>query len=301
MKLIPHGVTRSLAHQVLVAKKNSPHIFFAGGVVGVVGAAVLACKATLKLEATIDEVKQDLVEVKEKHDDPNASYPEKQYTKDLGRAYGVSVYKFGRLYGPSVAVGVVSIAALTGSHIQMTKRNTALTATVAAISKAYEEYRVRVREELGEERELELYRNVREDADPVTGELVQTVNPSKYSPYARCFDEANPNWENSAELNYIFIKCQQEYANHRLHTRGYVLLNEVYASLGFEYTSPGAVVGWVYDPYAEGDGDNYIDFGLFEAHSERFRHGDEKNVWLDFNVDGVMYTLIDQVNIHKGV
>ena len=65
-------------------------------------------------------------------------------------------------------------------------------------------------------------------------------------------------------------------------------MNEVYEHLGFEHSSPGAVVGWVL-----GDkGDNHIDFGIFEAHSSRFVNGDERSIVLDFNVDGVIYDLI---------
>ncbi len=53
-------MTRSIGRTVLTAKKNSPHIFFVGGVVGVVGSAVLACRATLKLEEKLDEIKNDV-------------------------------------------------------------------------------------------------------------------------------------------------------------------------------------------------------------------------------------------------
>jgi hypothetical protein len=60
--------------------------------------------------------------------------------------------------------------------------------------------------------------------------------------------------------------------------------------MGFERTSAGFVVGWVLD----GNGDGYIDFGLSEARSSRFMNAEERSVILDFNVDGVVYDLIDQ-------
>lgn len=289
MKLIPDGVTRTIAHNILVAKKNSPHIFFVGGVVGVVSSAVLACRATLKLEAALDEIKNDIQEVKALRDDPapDSQYPDGQYTRDLGYVYGKSVQKIGRLYGPSVLIGAVSISALTGSHIQMTRRNAALTATLAAVSKAYNEYRLRIQEELGEERELEVYRGIKDEKNDKK-EVVQVTDPNGWSPYARFFDEANVNWQKDAELNRIFIQCQQNYANHRLRARGHVFLNEVYDSLGMERSRAGAVVGWVVD----GDGDGYIDFGLFEARSSRFVNNLERSIILDFNVDGIVYDKI---------
>ncbi len=80
-----------------------------------------------------------------------------------------STIVLGRLYAPSVIVGAVSIAALTGSHIQLTRRNAALSATLAAVSKAYESYRIRVQEEIGKEREIDIYRNIKKQEVEVDG------------------------------------------------------------------------------------------------------------------------------------
>lgn len=286
MKLVPEKVTRNIGRKVLTLKKNSPHIFFVGGIVGVVGSAVLACRATLKLEATVDEIRGDLENVKGRKLDEN--YTEHEYYKDLGYVYGKSFARFSKLYGPAVVIGSASIAALTGSHVQMTRRNSALTVTLAAVSQAYEEYRGRVRAELGEERELELHRAIHDEKREGVKGVVKVTDPNGWSPYARVFDESNINFQKNAEYNRIFLQCQQEYVNHLLRVRGHVFLNDVYDQLGFERTSPGAVVGWVLD----GDGDNYIDFGLFEASSERFMNQHERSVILDFNVDGIVYDKI---------
>ncbi len=289
MKLIPQSVTRTIARQILLSKKNSPHIFFVGGVIGIIGSGVLACRATLKLEDTLDEVKKDLDIVKALHDNPapGSQYPEQEHHKDLGYVYGKSAVHLGRLYGPAIALGAVSIAALTGSHIQMTRRNTALTATLAAVSKAYDEYRIRVQGEIGKERELDIHRSIKEEKNDKK-ELLKVTDPNGWSPYARFFDESCPNWVKDAELNRIFLQCQQTYANHLLRARGHVFLNEVYDSLGLERSRAGQVVGWVIN----GEGDGYVDFGMFEANSNRFINNLERNIILDFNVDGVVYDKI---------
>jgi hypothetical protein len=289
MKLVPQSVTRSIARKVLTTKKNSPHIFFVGGVIGVFGSTFLACKATLKLEKNLDEIKDDLTAVKMvRAGNKEEQYDDKEYYKDMGYVYAKSAVKLGRLYGPALAVGTVSVAALTGSHIQMTRRNTALTAAFAAVSKAYDDYRERVRNELGEERELELYRCMEDAELEDSKKKVKAVDPNRMSPYAKCFDETNPNYQKDAELNRIFIQMQQNYFNHRLQAYGHVILNDVYDHLGFERTSAGCVVGWILN----GDGDNYIDFGMFEAQNQRFMNNMERSIWLDFNVDGVVYDKI---------
>lgn len=294
MKFVPTKISRTIGRKVLTTKKNSPHIFFAAGLVGIVTSTVLACKATLKLEKALDEIRDDFQDVNVlSHATQTETKPEvmdRDQVKVLSHVYTRSAIKVARLYAPSVIVGGVSIGALTGSHVQLTRRNTGLTLTLAAVTKAYDEYRVRVQNELGEAKELEIYRAIDEEAVVYDGkkELVRVTDPNGWSPYARFFDESSPNWQKDPEYNRIFIQCQQNYANHLLRSRGHVFLNEVYDSLGLERSRAGAVVGWVVD----GEGDGYIDFGMFEATNARFINNLERSIILDFNVDGVVYDKI---------
>jgi hypothetical protein len=284
------AITRSIGRSILLAKKNSPHIFFGLGLAGTITSTVLACRATLKLEELLEEVKQDFEAVKALHENPTSStYNPQDYHKDLCYVYGKSIAKVLKLYGPSIIIGVASVASLTGSHIQLTRRNAALTFTLAAVSKAYEEYRARVIEEVGEDREREIYHNIHEEEVEINGkkELVKVAGNS-YSPYARFFDEFSIHWKRDPETNRMFLKHQENYANHLLVARGHVLLNDVYDALGFERTRAGAVVGWVKD----GQGDNCIDFGVLQIRNARFVNGLEHSILLDFNVDGVIYNLI---------
>jgi hypothetical protein len=300
MKLVPTSVITKLSRQLLIVKKNSPHIFFAAGVAGTLTSTVLACRATLKLSATLDEIQKDIEILKPKETIllPNNHTSEVvtgedavvQHTKTI-YAYGHASFKIVKLYGPSVLIGVASIGLLTGSHVQLTRRNSALIAAYAAVQKAYDDYRDRVREELGAERELDIYHaaktEVVTDADGNT-QLVKVVDPNKYSPYAKFFDEYSDNWKRDSELNRMFIQCQQNFLNNRLLAYGHVFLNEAYDALGVPRSSAGAVVGWLKDS----DGDGYIDFGIFEAFNSRFVNGTEQSILLDFNVDGVIYDKI---------
>lgn len=288
MKFIPTKVTRTIGRSLLQTKKNSPHIFFAVGLAGAIGGTILACRATLKLEENVDEFRVGVKEVKEiAHKE---GYSEQDYYRDLGYVYTKAALRLVKLYGPSVAIGTASVALLAGSHVQLTRRNHALTITLAAITQAYDEYRSRVRDEVGEGRELELYRGIQEEKIQSGGksEIVKVVNPSGVSPYARFFDEFSINWKKDPEMNRFFIQCQQNYANHLLKARGHVFLNEVYDQLGLERSQAGAVVGWVLD----GEGDGYIDFGMFEVRNSRFINQIERSILLDFNVDGVVYDKI---------
>lgn len=113
------------------------------------------------------------------------------------------------------------------------------------------------------------------------------------SQYARFFDESCPGYNKDTELNLLFLKSQQAYANSLLKSRGHVFLNEVYDMLGFPRSKAGAVVGWIYKS-ENPTGDNYIDFGIFDGNdqSRSFVNGYERTILLDFNVDGNILELI---------
>ena len=284
MKLIPSSVTRQLGRQLLMAKKHSPHILFGAGVAGSITSTVLACRATLKLNDRLDAMREKQIEAERKAQ--ASSTVVESPIRQTAMIYANHTIEVGKLYGPAIIVGAASIACLTGSHVQLTRRNSALMAAYSAMQQAYTNYRDRVREELGEERELEIYHAIETEEVEIDGkaELVQNADPNKWSPYSRFFDEGSPYWEKNAELNRAFLQSQQSYFNQRLQARGYVFLSEVYDALGIERDKKSIVVGWVLGE----DGDNYVDFGLFKESSNRFINGYERNIILDFNVDGVI-------------
>jgi hypothetical protein len=289
-KIDINKVTRVASRKALKIKKQSPHIFFGLGVIGAAASTFLACRATLKLEEVVDDHNGRIEKVKFRRD--QAELEENEYHRLLGGEYTRTTINLGRLYGPSVVLGGLSIAALTGSHVQLARRNTALAGALTALTKAYDDYRARVQEEIGVERERDLYRGAH-DLE-ITGEdgrkrVVKNYTENGYSPYARIFEESNTQWNPNAELNYMFVKGVESHMNQRLRVRGHVLLNDVYDALGMERTTAGAVVGWV-DNSRTGDG--YIDFGLSDPRAHDFVNGHEENVWLDFNVDGVIYEVI---------
>lgn len=296
MSLVP-AISKTIARNGLVLQKNSPGLLFGAGIVGVIGSTVLACKATLKMDEVLDEAKDKLITAKSlQHKD----YSERDRQKDITLIYVQTGVKIVRSYGPAVVVGGLAIAALTRSHIILTRRNAALTAAYAALEKGFAEYRARVVEKYGEDED----RNLRYGSQTVTiedgkkkKELVR-VGPGEPSIYARYFDnESSASWSKEPEYNLIFLKCQQNYANDLLKSRGHVFLNDVYDMLGLKRSTAGSVVGWVGYQDKQGLGDDYIDFGIFADKDKdcfvEFMNGFGGAVLLDFNVDGVIYDKIE--------
>lgn len=123
--------------------------------------------------------------------------------------------------------------------------------------------------------------------EPVKNSIGKSEDMRSFSQYARFFDEACPGWINNPEYNLMFIRQQQTYANDLLKTKGYVFLNDVYEMLGMPKSKAGQVVGWIYD-LENGEGDNYIDFGIYNLGNEQFVNGNATSILLDFNVDGMI-------------
>lgn len=283
MKYIPASVSQTVFRTALILKKQAPNIMFGAGLTGVVTSTVLACRATLKLADELPEMKEEVQKAKSIAD-ANPGDQEKQ--RKVFMTYGTNTGRVAELYAPALVIGSVSVAALTGSHVVLTRRNTNLIAAYAAVSKAYDEYRSRVRAEHGDEKELHIYHAAENKGTQKAPEV--HADPNRWSPYARFFDEGSVEFQKNPEMNKLYIQCQQTYANELLRVRGHLFLNEVYDSLGLQRSRAGAVVGWIISD----TGDNYVDFGVFEAVNSDFVNGFEPRALLDFNVDGVIYDKI---------
>ena len=292
-------VGKRMGRSLLIVQKHTPTILTATGIVGVVATTVLASRATLKLEPIIDEMDEALAVAKNVRVEAPEKYSERDYTKDLTRAYTTAVVKVGKLYAPAISLGVLSISCLISSHGIMQKRNVALAAAYKTVEEGFSAYRQRVIEEFGEEKDQEIriesMKTLKvEEKDPKTGKTTTSnvFDPNRVSDYARFFDESNPNWRRADDqLNFFFVKQAQTYMNNLLQARGHVFLNEAYDALGIPRSQAGAVVGWVISK----DGDNFVDFGIYDSASEKARqfvNGQERSLLLDFNVDGVIYDKI---------
>lgn len=290
---LTNKATMAVGKMKLKASRNSPHILFGVGVVGIVTSHILVARATLKLEPVLDEIKDDVDRAKRKPhiaSEHDISYNESEHGREMLHVYTTAALKLGKLYGPTLVIGSASLYALTRSHMTLTRRNAALAAGYAAITQEFKEYRDRVREEIGDDKEQDIYLGVKDMEIDEDGKKKKIKGIDRLpSPYARFFDQFSSQWEKDPERNRYFLQCQQNYWNQRLHAYGHVFLNEVYDSLGLERSREGAVVGWLLD----GSGAGYIDFGLYEeTNNARFINNLEWSALLDFNVDGPIHNKI---------
>lgn len=295
----------------LILKKNSPKILMGVGIAGSVVSTVLACKATLKVKDILDEKNETVEQIHNCVEDETVDYNEEDKKKDLTILYAQTGIKLAKLYLPSIALGALSIASIVSGYKILNKRNVALAAAYTVVDKGFKNYRKNVVERFGEEVDRELRHNIKakqieekyidKDGNEKTRkkkvyEISEDKKPGEgISEYAKFFDEWNTDEHSKdPEYNLMFLRKQQDYANEVLKHQGYLFLNEVYDMLGIPRTQAGQVVGWIYDENNP-TGDNYVDFGIYDLHDQQkrdFVNGLERNILLDFNVDGVIYDKI---------
>ena len=291
-------------------KKHSPEILVVAGVVGVVGSTVLACKATTKIDAILEKAKNNIDTIHGCMENPETlpePYTAEDGKKDLAIVYAQTGVELGKLYAPAIIVGGLSIAAILAGHNITRKRNIALAAAYTAVDKGFKEYRGRVIDRFGEELDRELKYNIKakemeeiivneDGSETVVNNTIEVTDADLgYSPYTRCFDCGCTGWTKDPEYNLMFLKQQEAYATDLLKSKGCLTLNEVYDLLGLPRSKAGMVVGWIYNE-KHPVGDNFVDFGIFDISkpaNRDFVNGYERSIWLDFNVDGNIYELMN--------
>lgn len=312
---IKNGLTQKLGTTGLKIQQYSPEILLGAGIVGVIGTVILASRASLNLDQIRREVQfsLDTIESNGQEAKDNAAKNEDlakidQITlKAKAQVYMVGGLEVAKLYAPAAALGTASIIAILASHGQMKNRQVALLAAYNLMAETYKTYRARVVEQLGADVDQNFHTGVVEESysttetDDQTGKSKKvkktrfTKDDKPLSIYARLYDNSSTQWRGERLLDRAFLMGQQQRANDLLMLHGFVFLNQVYDMLGLPWSPEGQLVGWVLkDPkQMEAEGrDGYIDFGLqnpINDPTREFMEGHNDTVYLDFNVDGVVF------------
>jgi hypothetical protein len=286
MKYVPKAITRAIGTTALKTQKNSPTLLFVAGVAGFGATVFLACKATMKVESILTDHEKDMLDINRQEYKQNGAH-DGDWDRERRHVTLKTWTRLGKEYAPAAVCGVVSIACLTKSHKILGERNAQLTAAYVGLQKFLESYRGRVRQEIGKEKERDVYYA----STPV--ELVQDTpegpkkifgsKPGQRSPYSQIFDDNNSNWQDANEFNLNFIRIQEQLLTDKLRAQGSLMLNEVYDRLDLPRTPTGALCGWV---IGHPDSDDFVEIEVVPMHDY---HG---TLMLDFNVAGMVYDML---------
>lgn len=284
--------------------KHSPEMGVGLGLVALGAAAVLLARAHKRSDDVhaenkgyVDLVERDIDQVER---DMGVPYDARQRAQILAPVYTRYAIDVVKLYAPPVILGTIGTGLVLGAHKIQRSRIQGLGAALLVVQQGFEEYRKRVIGEQGEEADRRFLWgldtqtvskvHVTEDGKKKKTKVEENRIGESLSPtmYSRLFDHTCPSWMNDGQVTQQILINTEAVFNELLHRKGYVYLNEVYRSLGYEETKAGQVVGW----HLEAPGsDRNISFGLDnEATDEMIR----RNIWmLDFNVDGSIWELME--------
>lgn len=272
--------------------RHRSEIMLCVGIAGFISASVFSSVATLKAVDVLKERKKLLASIDEAASDPDFEddYPAEDQKADTIKVNVFTGLNLAMLYAPAILATGLSIASLIISHKMQKDQLVALAAAYTVLNEQFQKYRLGVIDKYGKDVDKELYEKHAKSA-MTSEELKSRLSAENINTNAVevLFDENNSFcWKkNDPYGNYVFLKCHQEFFNHKLKSeKGVVFLNDVYDQLGFKRTKEGQFLGWKYDP----NGANHIDFGFLngEPGAQAFCDGKELNVWLKFNVDGIV-------------
>ena len=313
---LPFKLGGKLAKAMTVAKIFSPELCAAGSILLGLGCVITSCIATVKSEPAVKDCMEREENIRKIYGegDEERLRPVKELNKaeqnsvhDIRKDMAVVLVKN---YALPVILGIASVA-LQVHGLKILRRSLeATTIALAAKTKELDEYRKRVIEDQGVEKDQEYMHGLKKETsvvvDPDTGEVIgekteyKQVRPG-ISQYARVFDEGewdeankkwiwkNPVWKDDNDVNQANLRYIEREMNGRLARDGYLFLNDVYKRLGFPPTIDGQIVGWLYDSIR---GDHAVSFGVFTDDPRQlpcnlsFIDGDSNTPLLDFNVDG---------------
>lgn len=281
---------------------HTPEILMGLGTIGVVGGTVLIAKASSKLEDELSDIKdaqKDIIDRKEEYTD------DKTYKKDLLMIKKAAALKVAKLFAPGVALTAAGIVCFFAAFGKVKKENGILAASLAAANKALEDYRARVVEDLGADKDLEYMYGLKKEKiqkevvdengeKKIVEEEVLTSDGSKafISRYAiRFTPEFSTEANTDINYNRVVLEAAQRDFNRILAGRKKVFLNEIYERLGIDETSESRRAGWI---YGKKGGDGKIHFIIIKITVKDVTSplGYHEELIVDFNVDGdIMSTL----------
>lgn len=221
------SVQKGLKNLGGVISRNSPHILTGLGCAGVLTTAILTGHAVLRAHELLET--EGTCRHHEHNFDPLDPLEE--------------VKMVWRFFIPPAVMGLTSIACIIGANTINANRNAALAALYSLSETAFREYKERVVEEIGRNKELRIRDNVAQERVANNPPGDRTIIVTGYGDHL-CYDVPGDRYfESSAEK----IRQQVLELNYTLMNDTWVSLNDLYYALGLKPTPLGDKMGFYID------------------------------------------------------
>ena len=248
---------------------NRSNIEFAAGTLMVIaGTAMVISKAEKAVEVK-DEMDRKIknIELKDEYEDWDSK---SQRTKECVKMAKETAIGYLKVYGPGLAVEVGGLTLMGISHATDRKEIATVSAALASTALEFANYRARVKEEFGEEKDEEFLmgKPVVEEKD---GKV--TITPATIPKHSFMFDSKNPNHSGDPMMDLDYLENHERWLNMRLQKEGILWENDIRRDIKADI-DPEAD-GWGITAVDDDGNTNYISLGL-NKNTERakaFREG----------------------------
>lgn len=276
-------IFRTIGEAKLYVIRHSDKILLGLGIASLGGSVVTTAKASMQLNDKIAECNERIQKIKaqmaNESDVANGvvdlSLKKKELTKEYFKAAGT----IGKLYLVPSVLFVAGVGMVCGSHHIVQQRLASTTALLTLTKNKFDDYRNRVKDILGEEKEQMIYNGQKEETVEVTDKdgkktkqkvLVRDKNAAlDYNQILWGASTVSPCYFKDIQDAPIAILQQvTETLSYRLRTRGYIKGTDIINELGIDISKlpPEQVLAWqnlglVYDP-ADTEINDFIDLGF---------------------------------------
>ena len=213
-----------------LAADNSPAILTAIGVTGTLTTAYLAGRASFKAAEIIREREEE---------DGHAVDPRIRLKHRTILTW--------KLYLPAAGTAVLTVTAIISANRIGSRRTAAMAAAYSLTEKAFEEYRQKIREKFGENKEREARDELAQDRvneNPVSSREVIITSGGE----VLCYDQHSGRYFQS---DMETLKKAQNDTNYQVLNDFYASLGDFYHRIGLPATSYSEEVGWNSDKMME--------------------------------------------------
>lgn len=334
-KKVPMGTKANMMKKLKYSKvgtkanANAPLLLTVGGIAFMGLGAVLTWRSAIKTQDILAERRQALDEIKQVRKEYKEAGAGDKYTprdvendtKMINVQTGVAVVK---TVAPAVGCLVAGAFMIGKGHSILSKRYATMTAAFNGVSSLFNEYRDRVKADLGEDKDLEYRYGINKDKLKLeTNELNKDGSKKKKTEEVLTddgsvkdkansidmmsvfYDEGAETWQKSPYYNLCTIKGVMDEVQRRVDMYGYCTLGWAFDRLGIHFPSDdpregiAQGIGWLKHGKRSG---GHVDFGVYDLYSAAARgfvNGHERNILLQFNHDGYILDQIGKLIINK--
>lgn len=214
---LPNKFVATLAKGASKVKQYSPQICMAVGTITSIAAIIESVKCAPKVKAIIEAHKNEIDDYKEVLEAHPDEYSNSDYQKDVTRLCLITTGKIAKTIAIPAAMELTSLACFFGAHKIMCDRNKLLSAALASSMDAYNSYRNKVIDAIGEEKEEQIRlgttqeKITKEIEDPETGKTkkisqrIDVFDPENLGVYDILWVEGDPGFDQSDQQRKLFI------------------------------------------------------------------------------------------------